>query len=134
AEASSTVTAEEVASSVARSQEEGILEDEVGLLTGALEFSGFQAEQVMVPLDAVVSLASGVNVGELEDAVTRTGFSRFPIHNEAREIIGYLHVKDTLYAKTDEERAEPVPSWRIRGLPSARVADDIEDVLTLMQH
>lgn len=133
-EVSATFTAEEVASIVARSQAEGILEDEVGLLSGALEFSGSHAGEVMVPLDGVVSLPSGVNIAEVEAAVARTGFSRFPVHNDAQEIIGYLHVKDTLYAKTAEEREEPVPSWRVRALTNARSTDDIEDVLTLMQH
>src|SRR5690625_6392841 len=85
----------------------------------------------MVPLDGVVSLPSGVNIAEVEAAVARTGFSRFPVHNDAQEIIGYLHVKDTLYAKTAEEREEPVPSWRVRALTNARSTDDIEDVLTL---
>src|SRR5699024_9025229 len=68
-EVSATVTAEEVASVVARSQAEGILEDEVGLLAGALEFSGSHARDVMVPVDDVISLPSGVNVGEVEEAV-----------------------------------------------------------------
>jgi len=133
-EVSAAFTADEVASIVARSQAEGILEDEVGLLSGALEFSAAHAGEIMVPLDSVVSLPSGVNVAEVEAAVARTGFSRFPVHNEAQEIIGYLHVKDTLYAKTAQEREEPVPSWRIRGLTNARSTDDVEDVLTLMQH
>ncbi len=133
-EVTSTFTAEEVASIVARSQAEGILEDEVGLLSGALEFSGVQAKQLMVSLDTVVSLPSGVTVAEVENAVAKTGFSRFPIHNETREFVGYLHVKDTLYAKSEEQRATAVPSWRVRPMPRAQTTDDIEDVLTLMQH
>lgn len=132
-EVSATFTAEEVASIVARSQAEGILEDEVGLLAGALEFSGSHARDVMVPVDDVISLPSGVNVGEVEEAVTRTGFSRFPVHDASRTIVGYLHVKDTLYAATAAEREEPVPPWRIRPLTTATVGDDIEDVLGWMQ-
>lgn len=132
-EVSSTFTAEEVAAIVARSQAEGILEDEVGLLSGALEFSGFRAGEVMVPLDSVVTLAAGVTIEDIEDAVTQTGFSRFPIHAESQEIIGYLHVKDTLYAKTEEDRHAPVASWRVRGMPSATSTDDVEDVLRVMQ-
>jgi len=132
-EVSATFTAEEVAAIVARSQAEGILEDEVGLITGALEFSGFRAGEVMVPIDSVVTLPAGVNVAGIEDAVTRTGFSRFPIHGEGEKLIGYLHVKDTLYARTDEDRGAPVPSWRVRGMPTALSSDDIEDVLRVMQ-
>lgn len=133
-EVSATFTAEEVAAIVARSQAEGILEDAGGLLSGALEFSGSQAGTVMVPLGGVVSLPSGVSVEEVENAVTQTGFSRFPIHNNDRTIIGYLHVKDTLYTHAAAERSEPVPSWRIRTLTRANAEDDIEDVLAQMQH
>lgn len=133
-EVSSTFTAEEVASIVARSQEEGLLEDEVGLLAGALEFSRYEAGHVMVPLEQVISLPQDATVVDIEDAVTRHGFSRFPVHDLAGEITGYLHVKDTLYATTDEERNAAVPSWRVRGLPHAYAGDDVEDVLAVMQN
>lgn len=108
-EVSAAFTAEEVAAIVARSQAEGILEDEVGLLSGALEFSDAVAGEVMVPLASLVCLPSGVSVAELEDAVTRTGFSRFPIRDRGEQIIGYVHIKDTLYASNAEERDEPIP-------------------------
>lgn len=132
-EVSSTFTAEEVASIVARSQEEGVLEDEVGLLSTALEFSGLDAGHIMVELDSVVSLPSGVTVEEIEAAVARTGFSRFPIHGEDRTIVGYLHIKDTLYAMSEEHRNSPVPHWRVRGMPSVRIDQNIEDALGHMQ-
>lgn len=133
-EVSATFTAEEVAAIVARSQADGMLTDEVGLLSGALEFSGFQAGQVMVPLESVVSLPHDATIAQVEETVTRMGFSRILIHDAREEIIGYLHVKDTLYATTPEERSAPVEQWRVREVLTVGASDDIEDVLTLMQH
>src|SRR5690625_5565471 len=63
-----TFTAEEVASIVARSQADGLLAHEVGLLSGALAFSGSHPGDALVPLDGVVSLPSGVNIAEVEAA------------------------------------------------------------------
>src|SRR5699024_11613567 len=95
-EVSATFTAEGVASIVARSQAEGILEDEVGLLSGALEFSGSHAGDVMVPLDGVVSLPSGGNIAEVDAAVARTGFSRLPVHTDAPKIIQSLRPRQNV--------------------------------------
>ena len=137
-EVSSTFTAEEVSAIIARSQADGIHEDELALISGAIEFSDACAAVVMVPLDAVVSLSAGVTVAELEAAVARTGFSRFPITDgpgatREGEISGYLHVKDTLYAQTGAERESAIPSWRIRAYAITGVEEDIEDVLATMQ-
>ncbi|HLS01293.1 MAG TPA: CNNM domain-containing protein, partial [Beutenbergiaceae bacterium] len=132
-EVSSTFTAEEVAAIVARSQAEGVLHDEVGLISGALEFSNIKARDVMVGIDDVVCLPSGVNVADVEDAVAQYGFSRFPVCEENQKITGYLHVKDTLYARSELDRLLPVPAWRVRSIPSAQVDDDLETVLAVMQ-
>src|SRR5699024_10506605 len=75
----------------------------------------------------------GVTVADVETAVTRFGFSRFPVHDESGDVAGYIHVKDTLYATSDQERDAPIPAWRIRGMAQVRQSDDLEDVLALMQ-
>ena len=67
------------ASIVERSTAEGVLEDDTGLLTGALEFSEETAGSVMVPLDALVTLAENCRPEDVEQAVAATGFSRFPL-------------------------------------------------------
>ena len=78
-EVSATFNAAEVASIVERSTAEGVLEDDTGLLTGALEFSEETAGSVMVPLDALVTLAENCRPEDVEQAVAATGFSRFPL-------------------------------------------------------
>ena len=78
-EVSAAFNAAEVASIVERSTAEGVLEDDTGLLTGALEFSEETAGSVMVPLDALVTLAENCRPEDVEQAVAATGFSRFPL-------------------------------------------------------
>lgn len=131
-EVTSTFTAEEVAAIVERSRAEGVLQDELGLLTGAIEFSEATAEAVMLSGDALTSLPMGCTPADVEQAVARTGFSRFPVVEEAM-IVGYLHLKDVLYAQTDKQRNAPVAPWRVRPLAVAGIDDDIEAVLGAMQ-
>src|SRR5690606_3589729 len=125
-------TAEEVAAIIERSQREGVLQDELGLLSGALEFSEKDAAEVMVADENLVTLEDGTTPEAFEAAVARTGFSRFPVRNLDGVVHGYLHIKDVLYAE-GPLRAQPVPRWRVRALPRVAPTDEIEDVLAVMQ-
>lgn len=78
-EVAATFNAEEVASIVERSTSEGVLDDDTGLLSGALEFSEETAGSVMVPLHELVVLEEGCTPEDVERAVASTGFSRFPL-------------------------------------------------------
>lgn len=131
-EVSSAFTAEEVHSIVERSQAEGLLEDRQGLLTGAIEFSDRTAGDVMVAPDDLVPVPAGVTPAELERLVARTGYSRFPVRDDAGALTGYLHLKDVLYAD-DESRDQPVPVWRVRSLAVVAPGDEVEDALAAMQ-
>ncbi|MPV38838.1 hemolysin family protein [Georgenia subflava] len=131
-EVASAFTAEEVASIVERSQAEGVLQDDLGLLTGAIEFSEETAEQVMIPPGELVTLSVACTPEDVEREVARTGYSRFPLVDDDGALAGYLHVKDVLYAE-GEARERPVPSWRIRALASVAPTDEVEDALAAMQ-
>lgn len=134
-EVSATFSAEEVASIVERSTAEGVLEDDSGLLTGALEFSEETAGSVMVTLDNLVTLPVGVTPAQVERAVAETGYSRFPVVEPGDThpvITGYLHLKDVLYADA-AERNLPVPQWRVRALVGVRDHDEVEEALRAMQ-
>ncbi|UNX53996.1 hemolysin family protein [Georgenia sp. TF02-10] len=131
-EVTSAFTAEEVASIVERSRAEGVLQDDLGLLTGAIEFSEETAEQVMVPLEELLTLPVGCTPEDVEREVARTGYSRFPVVGEDGELVGYLHLKDVLYAD-DGERSQPVPGWRVRALATVAPGDEVEDALAEMQ-
>lgn len=140
-ELASTYTADEVHSIVTESAREGLLVDDHGLLTGALEFSEREASDVMVPLDRLVTVPVGSTPAEVERLVTRTGFSRFPVVHPGPPapedvtnpvLIGYLHLKDLLYAD-DERHDQPVPEKRIRNLVSVNTGDEVEEALATMQ-
>ncbi|MHA7134605.1 hemolysin family protein [Oerskovia turbata] len=131
-EVASAFTAEEVQSIVEHSQAEGLLRDEQGLLSGAIEFSERTAAEVMVPVERLVTVVEGCTPDEIERLVAKTGFSRFPVADARGELVGYLHLKDVLYAN-GEDRFRPVPSWRVRALATAEPGDEIEDALRAMQ-
>lgn len=131
-ELTSTFTAQEVAAIVERSRAEGLLQDELGLLTGAIEFSESTAGSVMLSGEALTTLPMGCTPMDVERAVAQTGFSRFPVVEDGT-VVGYLHLKDVLYAQTEQQRNGGVAPWRVRPLAVAGVDDDIEAVLGAMQ-
>jgi CBS domain containing-hemolysin-like protein len=144
-ELASAFTAEEVHSIVTESRREGLLdEEEHGLLTGALELSARPASEVMVPVERLVTVPAGATPEEIERVVARTGFSRLPVvavppaappagqGADAVELVGYLHVKDLLFAD-DTAYSAPLPARRIRALVSLPAQEDVEDALVAMQ-
>lgn len=131
-EVTSTFTADEVASIVNASRREGLLGEQHGLVVGALEFSDHRAGDVAVPLASLICVAEGATPADVERLVARTGFSRFAVKDGAGDLLGYLHLKDVLYAD-DERHEQPVPSKRIRSLVTVRSGEDVEDVLAAMQ-
>ncbi len=130
-EVTSAFTADEVHSIVERSSEEGTLHDAEGLLAGAIEFSDRTAGEVMIPVDEVQSLAPGASVEGVEAMVAETGFSRLPVRGDGG-FVGYLHMKDTLFARPGE-REEPIQEWRVRALPQVAADDQVESVLATMR-
>jgi CBS domain containing-hemolysin-like protein len=52
--------------------------------------------------------------------------------DDGPDVIGYLHLKDLLYAD-DERHEQPVPEKRIRSLVSVNAADEVEEALATMQ-
>ncbi|KQT01329.1 hemolysin family protein [Cellulomonas sp. Leaf395] len=131
-EVASAFTAQEVQSIVERSQAEGLLDDEQGLLAGALEFSDRTAADVMIRTGSLVTVGDGSTPEDVERLVARTGFSRFPVVDDAGVPTGYLHLKDVLYAD-EPARTVPVPPWRVRALAVVGPQDEVEDALAAMQ-
>ncbi|MGL5829305.1 MAG: CBS domain-containing protein, partial [Angustibacter sp.] len=117
---------------VDQSPRAGLLKDQHGLLTGALEFSERTAGEVAVPRAGLTVVSIDTTPAQVERVVARTGFSRYPVTDDAEEIIGYLHLKDVLYAD-EAEYHRPVPSKRIRALVTVHPEDEVEDVLAAMQ-
>lgn len=131
-EANSTYTLEEVASIVDYSRREGVLEDRSGTLTNAFEFTAKRAGDVLVPFDRLVVLPAGATPADVEAAVAKHGFSRYPITTQAGALAGYAHIKD-LVRISERWITEPIPPKRIREMVTMRVDSDLEDVLAQMQ-
>jgi CBS domain containing-hemolysin-like protein len=131
-ETTSTYTLEEVAGIVSHSTREGVLNDRSGALTAAFEFTTKQAKDLLVPRDRLVVLPAGSTPEDVESAVARHGFSRYPIEGAGDELAGYVHIKD-LVRLSEKRITEPIPDKRIREMVSLYADTELEDVLARMQ-
>jgi len=131
-EVSSTFTLEEVQSIVEESTKSGLVDDESGLITGALEFSGQTAETTMVPIGGLVTIRTDATPEDFERAVGRTGFSRFVMVDEHDNLTGYMHLKDIMSMPQALYR-RPITENKVRTLANLSLHDEIEDALTVMQ-
>lgn len=131
-ETTSTYTLEEVASIVSHSTREGVLEDRSGALTAAFEFTTKRAEDLLVPTERIVVLPAGSTPEDVEAAVAKHGFSRYPIAGADGGLVGYVHIKD-LVRLAEDRITEPIPPKRIRDMVSFEAATELEDVLAGMQ-
>ncbi|MFJ9349192.1 hemolysin family protein [Streptomyces sp. NPDC101237] len=130
-EVSATFTDTELAEIVKDASEAGLIDDRAQeRLRDALELGRRPVRDVVVPLERVVYARVGVTPEELERLSAESGFSRFPVVDEGRRIVGYLHIKDALDASPRDE------AFRLRDMrPIARVREDtrLDDVLTAMR-
>jgi CBS domain containing-hemolysin-like protein len=131
-EATSAFTLDEVATIVAESTREGMLRDQSGALTAAFEFTAKQAKDVVISVDALVTLPDDATPNDLQHAVGQHGFSRYVLVDDAGQPTGYLHIKDVLDID-DDECEYPVPPRRIRALISLEADTDLEDALSMLR-
>jgi len=117
----------EIRSMVAQSRREGRLGDEVGeLAAGALTFEQHAVEDVLLPMDSVVTVPRTTTPRQLEAVVAEHGFSRYPGRGDDGAVTGFVHVKDALgvEARPGTARCRPTPSSRwCRWLPAATSPD-----------
>lgn len=133
-EVNSTFTVEEVQSIVSESMREGKLTDATGVLAGALGFSELTAADVMVERSALVTLPDTCTPTDVERLVGKNGFSRFLLTDDDGDLVGYVHIKDVLYADERPELMDrPIASKRFRSLVSVAHDDDLEDAMATMQ-
>ncbi|MGN6221600.1 MAG: hemolysin family protein [Microbacterium sp.] len=136
-EAASTFTLEEVATIVNQSRIEGVLQDTAGTVAAAVEFTDKKAADVAVPLSDLVTLPETTTPDEIERAVSKHGFSRYVIVDEAGEPVGYVHLKDILRAAEGPDAATDVarriPTKRIHHMVPVLESTDLEDALAVMR-
>lgn len=131
-EANSTFTLDEVASIVTYSTQEGTLADSTGTLSNAFEFTTKHASDLLVPKEQLITLPETATPLDVEAAVTRHGFSRYPVVDRAGNLSGYVHIKDLLRLG-DHRLREPISGKRVRQMLTVGAHTDLEDVLAKMQ-
>ncbi|MGW0736824.1 hemolysin family protein [Streptomyces sp. NPDC002851] len=130
-EVDATFSDDQLARMVKDSGAAGLIDDRAQeRLYDALELGRRPVRDVVLPLERVVYAELGVTPDRLERLSAESGFSRFPVVDQGRRIVGYLHVKDAL-----DQTPRDLP-FRIRELrPIARVREltPLDDVLTAMR-
>jgi CBS domain containing-hemolysin-like protein len=138
-ELEATVSSDELAEMIGESRSEGLLdEEEHRRLTQALGTGERFVAEVMVPLTQVRTIplgAHGSTLGDIENAVAETGFSRYPVRASDGSLVGYLHVKDVL-DKVSDETAGPgtqIPRTDIRPLPTVLMGTTLYEALARLR-
>ncbi|WP_328403198.1 hemolysin family protein [Streptomyces sp. NBC_00390] len=130
-EVSATFSDDELASLVRDSGDAGLLDDRsAARLRDALELGRRPVRDVVMPVERVVYARAGTTPEQLELLSAESGFSRFPVIDDDRRILGYLHVKDALDAAP---RDEPFPVSALRPIARVRATSPLDDVLTAMR-
>lgn len=133
AEVDASHTSEEIAGFVAESGREGLLnEDQIGLLTGALDFEQRTAADVVIPASQVRFVSESATVEEIERFCAETMFSRFPMQRADGTLSGYVHMKDllTLTVTAPEGR---VPAHLVHELIRVPADAKLQRVVQVMQ-
>jgi CBS domain containing-hemolysin-like protein len=127
-------TAEELASLVAESRTEGLLDaEDHQRITGALTLTERTAGSVQVAWSKVHTITDDISPEALEQLATRTRHARFPVVDRRnRTILGFVHIKDFLGA-TELERQAALPRSAIRPLAVVGPDTSLADLLLLMR-
>jgi CBS domain containing-hemolysin-like protein len=126
-------TPQELASLIADSRREGLLDaSEHRRLTKTLSSAERTVGDVLVPMDELTSVPYPPKIGDIEAAVAATGFSRFPVRQADGKLNGYVHVKDVLdMAGADLDTLLP---WaRVRGLPEIPADSRLDEALSALR-
>ncbi|MET8472901.1 hemolysin family protein [Streptomyces sp. NPDC006422] len=130
-EVAATFSDDELARMVKDSSDAGLIDDRAQeRLHDALELGRRPIKDVVLPIEKVVYARVGVTPEGLERLSAESGFSRFPVVDEGRRIVGYLHVKDALDA-TPRDLPFRVPD--MRSIARVRETTPLDDVLTAMR-
>jgi CBS domain containing-hemolysin-like protein len=126
-------TSDELAELLSESRREGLIDQsEHRRLTQTLSSVQKTVADVLVPTKNLTTLPCGPTLGDVERAVSSTGFSRFPVCTDDGRLTGYIHVKDVL----DLAGADPatiVPAGKTRALTELRADSRLDVALSAMR-
>jgi len=127
----------ELAGMIAESRSEGLLDaQEHRRLNQALTTAGRTVADVLIPLEQLRTLtAADMSLGALEQAVSSTGYSRYPVAAADGSLTGYLHIKDVLDSVLNDDAGPDtvIPAARIRALPPVACAQPLDEALTALR-
>ena len=115
-------SAEEIKFIISSSRREGLLAGfEENVITRVLDLEQISVRDVMVPRNAMISLAADASLDQALEAFLDHQYSRLPVYEHAPEqIIGILHYKDLLREwmrrRTATRLHQPVRPFRLRVL------------------
>lgn len=126
-------TAAEVATLIAESGREGLLDSgEIELASSALELSERPARALVIPPEALRTVGRDQPSAAVLTATVETGFSRFPVADEGGDPVGYLHVRDVLGEPGDGAGSTMISDIPLRPLPmiaAAATAASVAEIL-----
>ncbi|WP_298177719.1 hemolysin family protein [Saccharomonospora sp.] len=126
-------TSDELAALLSESRREGLLEQsEHRRLSQTLSSMEKTVADVLVPLDELTTLPAQPTVGDVEQAVSSTGFSRFPVQDNGGQLTSYIHVKDIL-AQLDGDPSVVVPPTKTRKLTQLKLEAKLDEALSAMR-
>ena len=111
-------TAEELASLVRRSAQQGSLDRGTAtLLARTLAFSDHTAQDVMTPRPRVASVDKTDVAQDVIDLARHTGFSRFPVIDDSiDDVVGIVHIKQAVAVPRDKRNEVPVSALQSEAL------------------
>ena len=133
-ELATAASADELASMLGASRDEGLIEEVAHqLLTGALDLGDRSVTTVMVPRDGVVWLPRTATPAEAEALVVSSGHTRLLVAgDEVDDVLGFVHAKDLL-TMSGPARHRPLPLGRIRRMLLLGSRTSLDDALLAMQ-
>ena len=132
-----TVSTVELAEMIAESRSEGLLDPEEHMrLSRALQIRNRVAGDVSVPLEQIrtvpaATTGSGPSVAAIEQALATTGYSRFPVVDDADRFVGFVHIKDMLDLADDPGAV--VSTAAVRFLPRLPATMPLPDALSRLR-
>jgi len=129
-EPSSTLTETEVEFLVNEGELNGSLDhDQSEMIRNVLDFGDVTAEQLMVPRIRVDGVSTTLTLDELQEEVTRSQHSRYPVFSDSIDnVVGILHVKDLFSAiarKDTQKSAGDLARRPVAFVPEGQLASTV---------
>ncbi|OLT43131.1 hypothetical protein BJF85_03485 [Saccharomonospora sp. CUA-673] len=126
-------TSDELAALLSESRREGLIEQaEHRRLTQTLSSADKTVADIVVPMDQLRTVPDRPTLGDVEEAVSATGFSRYPLRTDGGRLVGYVHIKDIL-DRIGDDPDSAVPAHKIRRLTQLAMHTRIDTALSAMR-